>query len=393
MIAGELSGDLLGAGLIDALRQHFPDAVFEGIGGQWMQAAGFQSFFPLETLSVMGLVEVLQHYRSLRRCYFQMQQHFLTHPPAVFIGIDAPDFNLGLELAFRKAGIPTVHYVSPSVWAWRRYRVKKIAKACDMMLTLLPFEADFYTQQQVPVKFVGHPLADQIPLYVDKIQMRQQLQLPSDKTYVAVLPGSRMQEVQKLLLPFLQTAQWLTQHHPNLIFLVPAANESIKQVILQRGSQFAALPLHVLAGQSREAMAAADVVLTASGTATLEAMLLKRPMVVAYRFAELTYQLARHLVAVRYMSLPNLLADAPLVPEFLQHQVIPQLLGEAVLEWLQHPEKITLLEHRFTTLHQQLRRDANVQAADTIVTLLNAKQAEFSELSESELSESEFTEF
>ncbi|MEZ5672359.1 MAG: lipid-A-disaccharide synthase [Thiotrichaceae bacterium] len=376
MIAGEISGDLLGAGLIQALRAHFPNAIFEGIGGKSMQAAGFQSFYPLETLSVMGLVEVIKHYRTLQRCHARMRQHFLTHRPDIFIGIDAPDFNLGLELAFKQAGIPTVHYVSPSVWAWRRYRVKKIAQSCDMMLTLLPFEADFYIKQQIPVKFVGHPLADQIPLHVDKQLTRQQLQLPLDKICIALLPGSRVQEVQKLLLPFLQTAQWLTSQHQNLLFLIPAANTTIQQLILQQLAQFPVLPVRMLAGQSHEVMAAADVVLTASGTATLEAMLLKRPMVVAYRFSELTYQLARYFVHIRYMSLPNLLADAPLVPEFLQHRVIPKLLGEAILDWLLHPEKIIVLKQHFTELHHQLRRDANIQAADTIIDLLHTKHSE-----------------
>ena len=376
MIAGEMSGDLLGAGLIRALQVHFPDAIFEGIGGQAMLETGFESFYPLETLSVMGLVEVLKHYRTLKRCHHHLQQHFLDHPPDVFIGIDAPDFNLGLEQVLRKSGIPTAHYVSPSVWAWRRYRVKKIAQACDIMLTLLPFEADFYTQHHIPVKFVGHPLADHIPWQVDKQQIRQQLQLPIDKTYIALLPGSRAQEVEKLLLPFLQTAVWLTQQRQNLHFLLPAANETLQQVISQQLAQFPQLPLTLFHGQSHEAMAAADVVLMASGTATLEAMLLKRPMVVAYRVAELTYQLAKRLVYVRHVSLPNLLANAPLVPEFLQHQVIPQLLGEAVLSWLAHPEKILVLEQRFMELHQQLRRSANEQAAAAIIELLNQKSLE-----------------
>jgi len=376
MIAGEISGDLLGAGLIQALRVHFPDARFEGIGGRAMLEAGFESFYSLETLSVMGLIEVLKHYRTLKRCRHHLQQHFLHHPPDVFIGIDAPDFNLGLEQVLRKSGIPTVHYVSPSVWAWRRYRVKKIAQACDIMLTLLPFEADFYTQHHVPVKFVGHPLADQIPWQVDKQQIRQQLQLPIDKTYIALLPGSRVQEVEKLLLPFLQTAVWLTQQRQDLHFLLPAANETLQQLISQQLAQFPQLPLTMFHGQSHEAMAAADVVLMASGTATLEAMLLKRPMVVAYRVAELTYQLAKRLVYVRYVSLPNLLANAPLVPEFLQHQVIPKLLGEAVLSWLAHPEKILVLEQHFMELHQQLQCSANEQAAAAILELLKLKSLE-----------------
>ncbi len=372
MIAGEISGDLLGAGLITALRQHFPLATFEGIGGKAMIDAGFHSFYPLETLSVMGLVEVLKQYRSLRACHRQLQKHFLAHHPDIFIGIDAPDFNLSLEHVFRKAGIPTVHYVSPSVWAWRRYRVKKIARACDMMLTLLPFEANFYTEHQVPVHFVGHPLADQIPLQVDRSSALTQLQLSADKIYIALLPGSRMQEIQKLLIPFLQTAQWLSAHEENLHFLLPAATSTLYRHIEQQLQHFPTLPITLLAGQAHSVLAAADVVLTASGTATLETMLFKRPMVVAYRVAELTYQLAKRLVHVRHISLPNLLADAPLVPEFLQHQVIPEILGAAVLQWLQHPERVAEITQRFTELHQQLRQNASVQAATTIATMLQS---------------------
>lgn len=373
MIAGEISGDLLGAGLITELRQHFPHAIFEGVGGTAMIAQGFKSFYPLETLSIMGLVEVLKQYRTLRACHRHLQNHFLTHRPDVFIGIDAPDFNLGLERTFKQAGIPTVHYVSPSVWAWRRYRVKKIARSCDMMLTLLPFEADFYTQHQIPVRFVGHPLADQIPLQVDKWHARDQLQLSADKIYIALLPGSRMQEIQKLLIPFLQTAQWLQLHGKNFHFLLPAATTPIYEHIKQQLTAFPTLPVTILAGQAHSALAAADVVLTASGTATLETMLFKRPMVVAYRVAELTYQLAKRLVYVRYVSLPNLLADAPLVPEFLQHQVVPEVLGEAILDWLQHPERVAEVNQRFTELHQQLRQNASVQAAEAIAALLRNK--------------------
>lgn len=370
MIAGEISGDVLGAGLMTELQQHFPHAIFEGIGGAAMLERGFKSFYPLETLSIMGLVEVIKHYRTLRACQQNIQNHFLTHRPDVFIGIDAPDFNLGLERIFRNAGIPTVHYVSPSVWAWRRYRVKKIARACDMMLTLLPFEADFYTQHQIPVRFVGHPLADQIPLQIDKSQALAQLRLSADKTYIALLPGSRMQEIQKLLLPFLQTAQWLQLHGKNFHFLLPAATTPIYQHIKQQLAAFPTFPVTILAGQAHLALAAADVVLTASGTATLETMLFKRPMVVAYRVAELTYQLAKRLVQVRYVSLPNLLADAPLVPEFLQHQVIPEVLGRAILHWLQHPEQVAEVTQRFTQLHQQLRQNASVQAAAAIIAVL-----------------------
>ncbi|EDN70280.1 Lipid-A-disaccharide synthase [Beggiatoa sp. PS] len=317
IIAGELSGDLLGAGLIRVLRTSYPDALIEGIGGPQMLAAGFHSHYPLETLSVMGLVEVLKHYPRLKKCRDNLRDHFLQHPPDVFIGIDAPDFNLGLEFALKTAGIPTIHYVSPSVWAWRQYRLPKIARACDLMLTLFPFEADYYIQHHIPVQFVGHPLADQIPLETDKQIARKHLGLPTEGLWLALLPGSRYNEVKQLGTVFLNTALWLLQQHPDLHFIVPLANPRLKKLFSQQLTEIAPdLPITLLEGQSHEAMAIADVVLMASGTATLEAMLLKRPMVVAYRLNQLTYWLAKRLVHVPYFSLPNLLAQEPLIPEF-----------------------------------------------------------------------------
>jgi len=370
IVAGELSGDLLGAGLIRAMRTQYPNVVFEGIAGPQMIAAGCTSRYPLETLSVMGLVEVLKHYRSIKRCRDELRNYFLSNPPDIFIGIDAPDFNFGLEYALKSANIPTMHYVSPSVWAWREYRLRKIAKSCDLMLTLLPFEAEYYQRHQIPVKFVGHPLADEIPLENDKLSARKNLELDIDKQWLAILVGSRQTEVRKLALPFLQTAHWLSLKYPNLRFVVPLANESLKilfnQYIIE--SQLN-LPLTLLIGQSRQAMAAADVVLMASGTATLEAMLLKRPMVVAYRLATLTYWLAKPLVHIAHFALPNLLAQERLVPEFLQNEVVPEKLGFAVANWLDHPEKVDTLQAHFTELHDQLRQSASEQAVKAILSL------------------------
>jgi lipid-A-disaccharide synthase len=368
IIAGELSGDILGAGLIHALRASHPDALIEGIGGPQMLAAGFHSHYPLETLSVMGLVEVLKHYPRLKKCRDSLRDHFLQHPPDVFIGIDAPDFNLGLEYALKAAGIRTVHYVSPSVWAWRQYRLRKIARACDLMLTLFPFEADYYQQHNIPVRFIGHPLADDTPLQTDKQAARIRLGLP-DSVWVAILPGSRRNEVHQLGPPFLETARWLLAQRSDLRFIVPLANAHLKNIFNQQIAQIAPdLPLTLLAGQSREVMAAADVVLMASGTATLEAMLLKRPMVVAYRVAQLTYWLAKLLVHIPYFSLPNLLAGERLVPEFLQHEVIPEKLGAAVLHWLENPAQVEALENRFTELHHRLRLSASQQAAAAVLS-------------------------
>jgi len=369
IIAGEMSGDILGAGLIQALRASHPNALIEGIGGSQMLAAGFHSHYPLETLSVMGLVEVLKHYPRLKKCRDSLRDHFLQNPPDVFIGIDAPDFNLGLEYALKAAGIPTVHYVSPSVWAWRQYRLRKIARACDLMLTLFPFEAEYYQRHNIPVRFVGHPLADDTPLQTDKQAARSRLGLATDGVWVAMLPGSRRNEVQQLGLPFIETARWLLAQRSDLRFVVPLANANLGNIFRQQmaGQD---LPFFLINGQSRDAMAAADVVLMASGTATLEAMLLKRPMVVAYRVALLTYWLARFLVHIPFFSLPNLLAGERLVPEFLQGQVTPENLGAAVLHWLDNPSEVDGLEVRFSELHQRLRLSASEQAAGAVLDLV-----------------------
>lgn len=371
IVVGELSGDLLGAGLIQALRTYHPDALIEGIGGPQMLASGFHSHYPLETLSVMGLIEVLKHYPRLKKCRDNLRDYFLQSPPDVFVGIDAPDFNLGLEHALKTAGIPTVHYVSPSVWAWRQYRLPKIARACDLMLTLFPFEADYYHKHNIPVQFVGHPLADDIPLHTDKHVARMRLGLPVEDVWVALLPGSRYHEVQQLGIPFLHTARWLLAQRPNLRFIVPLANAHLEPLFTQQIADIAKdLPLTILTGQSQQAMAAADVVLMASGTATLEAMLLKRPMVVAYRATKLTYWLAKILVHIPYFSLPNLLAQEKLVPEFLQNQVIPEQLGKAVLHWLDNPVQVEALQNRFTQLHHQLRLSASQQAAQAVLSMI-----------------------
>jgi lipid-A-disaccharide synthase len=369
IVAGELSGDLLGAGLIEALKAKYPNAVIEGIGGPKMLAAGFHSHFPLETLSVMGLVEVLKHYFEIKKCHDSLAEYFLQQPPDVFIGIDAPDFNISLEYKLKKAGIPTVHYVSPSVWAWREYRLAKIARACDLMLTLFPFEADYYHKHNIPVRFVGHPLADAIPLHTDQKLARKKLGLNTNGKLIALLPGSRFNEVTQLTNAFLKTANCLLKQQPDLAFIVPLANPKIKQYFVEQIAN--ELPIHLLDGQSHEIIAAADVVLMASGTATLEAMLLKRPMVVAYRMANLTYWLAKFLVHIPYISLPNLLAKKLLVPEFIQNQVTTENLAPAILEWLNNSNKVQILQNSFTKLHHNLRQSANQKAAQAILSLIS----------------------
>ncbi|WP_353570183.1 lipid-A-disaccharide synthase [Candidatus Albibeggiatoa sp. nov. BB20] len=372
IVAGEISGDILGAGLIQSLQKHYPQAQFEGIGGQNMLQAGFKTHYPMETLSVMGLFEVLKHYRTIKRCHDELRDYFLQNPPDIFIGIDAPDFNLRLEKHLKQANISTVHYVSPSVWAWREYRLKHIKQACDLMLTLLPFEAAYYEKKQHPVTFVGHPLADNIELKTDNLAARQALNLDENATWIAILPGSRGTELKQLAEPFIQTAQWLLQKRPDLQFIIPLANQKTTDIFQQHLQQIAPnLPIQCFtAQQSHQVMAAADVILMASGTATLEAMLVKRPMVVAYRLMTLTYWMAKQLVHIPYFSLPNLLANEKLVPEYLQHEVTPENLGQAILYWLDNEAAAKQLDQRFTELHLQLKQSASDRAAQAIVELL-----------------------
>lgn len=371
IVAGEASGDLLGAGLIAAFKERFPGSRFEGIAGPAMIAQGAKSLFPMDRLSVMGIVEVLGRYQELLGIRRQLSEHFRLNPPDVFIGIDAPDFNLGLELQLRNAGIKTVHYVSPSVWAWRQRRVKKIALSTDLMLTLFPFEARFYQEHHVPVTFVGHPLADQIPLEIEKAEARRSLSLPLDKIVLALLPGSRSNELHYLSEPFIETVNWLRQYKPDMEVVVPLANQNRRQQFEQAMLKFDNAPsMKLVDGRSREVMAAADVVLLASGTAALEAMLLKRPMVVAYKLSPVTYWIAKRMVKVSHVSLPNLLTEEPLVPEFIQHEATPENMGKAILEYLENPQKAGKIHERFNEIHKQLRQNASAKAVDAISSLI-----------------------
>ena len=382
LCAGETSGDQLGAGLVAALRERFPEAQFAGIGGDNMRAAGVDTWHDASELAVMGLSEVLRHLPRLLSLRRRLRRRLLDWRPDVFVGIDAPDFNLGLERALKRRGIRTVHYVSPSVWAWRPWRVRKIVRAVDLMLTLLPFEAAFYRNHGVAVRHVGHPLADMIPLRSDAMAARKSLGLewPADAPLVALLPGSRTGEVGRMGALFLETASWLYARRPDLRFLIPAATPRLNEALAAlRSTRAPALPLTLIQGQSREAMAAADVVLLASGTATLEAMLLKRPMVVAYRVAPMTAWIARRLVTVSHFALPNLLAGRELVPEFFQEAATVAHLGPAVLRWLDEAPARARLVAAFDALHAELRRDASRQAAEAIAELVNRKPGFFPE--------------
>ncbi|KRP52123.1 lipid-A-disaccharide synthase [Pseudomonas poae] len=369
LVAGEASGDILGAGLMQALKARHPAVEFIGVGGPLMQAEGLTSYFPMERLSVMGLVEVLGRLRELLARRKLLIQTLIEEKPDVFIGIDAPDFTLNIELKLRQAGIKTVHYVSPSVWAWRQKRVLKIREGCDLMLTLLPFEARFYEEQGVPVRFVGHTLADAIPLQADRAAARAELGLP-DGPLVALMPGSRGGEVGRLGALFFDAAERLLALRPGIRFVLPCASPQRRAQIetLLEGRN---LPLTLLDGQSHLALAACDAVLIASGTATLEALLYKRPMVVAYRLAPLTFWILKRMVKSPYISLPNLLAQRLLVPELLQDDATPAALAQTLLPLIDGGEEQT---RGFDDIHRTLRRDASNQAADAVLNLIGHTQ-------------------
>ncbi|WP_223458848.1 lipid-A-disaccharide synthase [Pseudomonas sp. GL-RE-19] len=365
LVAGEASGDILGAGLMRALKARHPAVEFIGVGGPLMQAEGLTSYFPMERLSVMGLVEVLGRLRELLARRKKLVADLIDAKPDVFIGIDAPDFNLNIELKLRQAGIKTVHYVSPSVWAWRQKRVLTIREGCDLMLTLFPFEAKFYEEKGVPVRFVGHTLADAIPLQADRAAARAELGLP-DGPLVALMPGSRGGEVGRLGALFLDTAQRLRALRPGVRFVMPCASAQ-RRAQLEELLAGRDLPLTLLDGQSHLALAACDAVLIASGTATLEALLYKRPMVVAYRLAPLTFWILKRMVKSPYISLPNLLAQRLLVPELLQDDATVEALAQTLSPLIEGGEEQT---RGFDEIHRTLRLDASNQAADAVLNLI-----------------------
>ena len=370
IVAGEVSGDVLAAGLIRELKRRAPHVQFEGIGGPRMQLEGCVNIYPMDALTVMGFeFERVPKIFGIRRA---LARRFLDNPPDLFIGVDAPDFNLGLEQRLRAAGIRTVHYVSPTVWAWRRWRIHKIRRAVDHMLTLFPFEEDYYREHGVPVTFVGHPLADLIPLRHDQAAMRRELKLPADRPIVALLPGSRLSELGRHADLFVETALWLYRRHPELHFVAPFASDETKAVFelaLERHAA-GALPLSLMLHGSREAMAAADIVLCASGTVTLEAALLGKPMVVTYRISWLSYLLVRMMVHVRLYSLPNNLAGRELVPEYIQSDATPEKLGQAVARLLLAPKEAQTMRRALKAMHRALRRKADVRAAQAVMNLL-----------------------
>lgn len=371
LVAGELSGDILGAGLMRSLKARHADIEFRGIGGPRMLEQGLDSLYPLETLSVMGLVEVLKYLPQLLGVRRHLRRDALAWRPDVMVGIDAPDFNLGLERQLRAAGIPTAHYVSPSVWAWRQGRVKAIARSVDAMLTLLPFEAAFYERHRVPVAFVGHPLADEMPLVNKRDAARSELGLAMQAPVLAILPGSRANEIRFLGATFMEAAARLAERFENLQLVVPAASPQRYQelaALLTRYPQLAPR-VRLIEGQARTAMIASDAVLLTSGTAALEAMLCHRPMVVAYRMAPTTHWLAQRLVKTEWISLPNLIAQEALVPELIQRDANPEAIAARLATWLEDSEARRAMEARFAAMHAGLQRGASERAAETVTAL------------------------
>lgn len=378
LVAGEASGDSLGAQLITALRQRIPNARFAGIAGSRMVAAGCHAWDRVENLSVMGLFEIIPHLPRLLRIRRNLVERVLAEQPAVYVGVDAKEFNLRITPRFKEAGIPTVQYVSPQIWAWRQGRVRTIGKAVDLVLCLLPFEKQFYDAHSVHAEFVGHPLADQVPMETSAETARYQLGVPEKGQYVAVLPGSRPGEVARLSPDFVATMEWLLRRQPDLRFIAALANDACRmtfEAALERSSEAALRDrLTLMSGHAQTAMAASDVVLLASGTATLEATLVKRPMVVAYRLGILTSFLLKRLKLFKapFFAQPNLLAGRKLVPEFFNAEVRADVLGPAVLEQLRRADREQLVQ-TFASIHETLRRDASSHAADAIVALLENK--------------------
>lgn len=372
MVAGEASGDFLGAHLIEALKSRLPGLRFAGIGGPKMESAGFESWFPMEKLAVRGYVEVLRQYGEITGIRRRLRNRLLEEKPALFIGIDAPDFNLNLETRLKRAGIPTVHYVSPSIWAWRGARLRHIARAVDQMLVLFPFEVPLYRQAGVSVAYVGHPLADIIPIEDTTAAAREQLRLTGDRRILAFLPGSRQSELQFMAATFVRTAKLVYERMPQAHFLVPLISretrELFEKALYDEGGQD--LPLTILFGHAREAIAAADAVLVASGTATLETALYRKPMVITYKMAEFTWKLMSRMQYQPYVGLPNIIAGEFIVPELLQHEATPENLAQALINVHNDPVIQRRLPERLAAIHHSLRQDTASRAADAVLPWL-----------------------
>jgi len=377
VVAGEASGDLLGAHLIRALRARLPEAHFTGIGGPRMQSAGMTVLYPMEKLAVRGYVEVLRHYAGIQGIRRRLAARFLAHPPALFVGVDAPDFNLDLELKLKSAGIPTAHLVGPSIWAWRGERIEKIRRAVGHMLVIFPFEQEIYETAGIPVTYVGHPLAEMLAPSPDRAAAREQLRLPVGAQVIVLLPGSRLSEVGQMADTFIETARQVAAAVPDAQILVPLVNRSTRDLFetaLYR-REAGDLNLTVMFGHAHEAMAAADVVLAASGTATLEAALIGRPVVIAYRMPSASWWIMRNRGYQPYVGLPNILAGEFIVPEFLQDEATPENLSQAVLNLLFDGVVRARLETRFAAIARELRQDSAGRMAAALVPMVRSRAA------------------
>ncbi len=368
IVAGESSGDILGAGLIRELKKKYPEASIEGIGGELMEAQGCRSLYPMDKLAVMGIVPILKRLPELLKIRRELARRWRKNPPDLFIGVDAPEFNIGLAQKLKLVGIKTIHYVSPSVWAWRPKRIFKIKKAVDLMLCLFPFEQEIYNKHFIDNTCVGHTLADEIPLYTDKSEAKASLGLDENTRYICVMPGSRGSEVKYLAEDFLNTTKLVKQFYPEIKFIAPMANDARKEQFQKAIDAADELPsIKLIDGQSRTAMAASELILMSSGTATLEGMLIKRPMVVAYRFGGLSYRIYKKLLIIDTYSIPNLLTGETIVPEAVQDECTPDALFSEIRAWLDtEPERWEYTLQKFMEWHQKLRKNADVYAADYI---------------------------
>ncbi len=374
IVAGEASGDLLGSHLMKALKDARPGIGFVGIGGPKMQSIGMEVLFPMEKLAVRGYVEVLRHYLEIVSIRRKLREHFLKYPPDLFIAVDAPDFNLDLELVLKQQGIPAIHYVSPSIWAWRGERINKIKRAVSHMLVLFPHETKLYQQAGVPVDFVGHPLADMLPEYPKRAEMRETMRIPLQAKVFAFLPGSRQSEVKYLAHTYIETAKLILQQIPDARFLVPLASRETRGIFDQALYDCDAqqLPITLLFGHAQDAMTAADGVLVASGTATLECALLKRPMAITYKMPALSWWMIRRKTYQPYFGLPNILSERFVVPELMQEEATPENLAQALLNLVGDKDAVAQLEETFHTLHRKLRQNTAQKAAAAILPYLPA---------------------
>lgn len=375
IVAGEASGDLLASHMMEELKRAVPGVRFIGIGGPKMQAVGMQVLFPQEKLAVFGYIEVLKHYCEIVSIRRKLRAYFYAHPPDLFIGIDAPDFNFDLELKLKERGIFSIHYVSPSIWAWRGERIHKIKRAVSHMLALFPFEPPLYEKAGIPVTYVGHPLADMLPEEPNRDAMRKQMRLPTQSKVFAFLPGSRQSEVRNLAVTFIDTARIILQKLPETIFLVPLATTETRRIFeeILRHCGGQDLPIRILVGHAHDAIIAADVVLVASGTATLEVALLKRPMVITYKMPALLYWLLKPKAYQPYFGLPNILAGKFVVPELLQNDATPENLAQALLNWFSNKQAVTELEAIFTDMHSTLKQGNAHKAAQAILPYLGVQ--------------------